>query len=413
MPMLTAAWSRLPLAPEAVARVNRALAVRVPQLPSPSVTMPLQTADTLFEGTVPIDTAITRADLLDTPEVEADTSEVSIAEATSEAVDTVQGFVDGFFATLPRLAIALVMLGVFWLVAKGVRSAVRRLAPGPNAGPVATVLGRLAYAGILLLGTLVALVVLIPGFSLGELVGALGIGGIAIGFAFQDIFQNLLAGVLILLRQPFGVGDEITSGTYTGTVEAIETRATFIRTYDGRRVIIPNSQIYSEPVTVITAYGMVRSQYDVGIGYGDDIDLAKRIALETVKGIEGILNDPVPDVITWDLAGSSVNLRVRWWSDPKRANVVKLRDAVLRSVSQALLAEGIDLPFPTQQILWHDQTEATDGDRTRQREGWPVPRDGKAPKPRTIAGQLASGDSARTRGEAESSGDIIQPSDSS
>ena len=347
-----------------------------------------QPADTLFSGELVQDTVITAADL-DGPAL-ADTADVSFAEATGEAVGTVQAYVNDFFAALPRLAVALIVLAAFWLVAKGIRNVVQRLAPGPDAGPVATVLGRLAYAGIILLGTLVALVVLVPTFTLGSLVGALGIGGVAIGFAFQDIFQNLLAGVLILLRQPFKVGDEITSGAYTGRVEAIETRATFIRTYDGRRVIIPNSQIYSEPVTVITAYGMVRSEYDVGIGYGDDIDQAKQIALETVKGIDGVMQDPAPDVITWDLAGSSVNLRVRWWSDPARKSVVKLRDDVLRRVSQDLLSAGIDLPFPTQQILWHDQTEATDGDRRRQREGWPPPADGEPPETARIADAIRS-----------------------
>ena len=317
--------------------------------------------------------------------VAADTAEISLEAQTDEAVGKVQEMVEGFYEMLPNIVIGLVVLGAVWLLAKGAREVVRRVTPGPRNSSVAIVMGRLTYAGLILLGVLIALTIIFPTVTMGTLVSGLGIGGVALGFAFQDIFQNLLAGVLILLREPFRVGDEITSGAYTGTVESIETRATFIRTYDGRRVIVPNSQIYSDPVEVITAYQMVRSQYDVGIGYGDDIDEAKRIALETVRGLDGVMKDPAPDVLTWDLAGSSVNLRVRWWSDPTRSNVVKTRDRVLRKVSQALLSNGIDLPFPTQQILLHDQTEATDGDRTRQREGWPVPKSGDAPEPARIA----------------------------
>ena len=358
-----------------------------------------QATDTLFQGELVQDTVITAADLGDA--APADTVDVSFADATGEAVSTVQGFVDGFFAALPRLAVALLVFVFFWLVAKGIRNVVHRVTPGPRDSSIGIVLGRLAYAGILLIGTLVALVVLIPSFSLGELVGALGIGGVAIGFAFQDIFQNLLAGILLLIRQPFREGDEITSGEFTGTVEAIETRATFIRTYDGRRVIVPNSKIYSDPVTVITAYHMVRSQYDVGIGYGDDIDHAKQIALETLQSIDGILDDPAPDVLTWELAGSSGNLRLRWWSDPTRKNVVKLHDEVLRRASQNLLSAGIDLPFPTQQILWHDQTEATDGDRRRQREGWPPPADGAPPETAKLADALAARGAEAREGDAE------------
>ena len=330
--------------------------------------MPLQTADTLFQGSVPIDTVITRADLAP----EADTAAVSVAEATGEAVSQLQDMVDGFFALLPLIGIALVVFMLFWFVARGLRSVVHRVTPGPVDSNIGIVLGRLTYAGMILLGVFVALTIVIPSLEFSAIFAAFGLGGVALGFAFQDIFQNLLAGILILLREPFREGDEITSGAYTGTVESIETRATFIRTYDGRRVIIPNSQIYTDPVQVITAYHMVRTEYDVGIGYGDDISTAKRIALETVRGMDGVLQDPAPDVLTWDLAGSSVNLRVRWWSEPTRKNVVQLRSEVLQAVKEALSAGGIDLPFPTQQILFHDQTEATDGDRTRQREGWPA-----------------------------------------
>jgi small-conductance mechanosensitive channel len=327
----------------------------------------LQQADTLYAGPVVQDTVITREAAR-----AADTVAVNLASETNEAVETVQNMISGFYALLPKLAVAIVVFLLFALVAKGIRSLIHRITPGPRDSSIGIVLGRLAYSGILLLGVFVALTIVIPSLQFSSIFAALGLGGVALGFAFQDIFQNLLAGILILLREPFREGDEITSGEYTGTVESIETRATFIRTYDGRRVIIPNSQIYTDPVQVITAYHMVRTEYDVGIGYGDDISQARRIALETMSGIEGVLKDPAPDALTWDLAGSSVNIRIRWWSEPTRKNVVELRSEVLQAVKEALSANGIDLPFPTQQILFHDQTEETDGDRTRQREGWPA-----------------------------------------
>ncbi len=256
----------------------------------------------------------------------------------------------------------------------------------------ATAFGRLAYVFILLLGILVAVTVAFPSMTPARLFSALGIGGVAIGFAFKDIFQNLLAGILLLVRQPFRAGDEISSGPFTGVVESIETRATYIRTYDGQRIIVPNSVVYTEAVTVITAYDLLRSQYDVGIGYGDDISQARAIALEAVAGVEGVLEEPPPDVLLWDLAGSSKNLRVRWWTRPQRATVVQVRDRVLQAVAEALSGAGVDLPFPTQVVLFHDQTEAIDGDRTRQREGWPAgdappePRARTGPAPEVSAG---------------------------
>lgn len=345
-----------------------------------------QPADTVFSGEVVRDTVITAREV----RAAADTAAVDLGSATGEALETVQNFVGAFYAALPRIAVGIAVFFLFWLVARGVQSLVHRVTPGPTDSSIGVVLGRLAYAALLVLGALIALVIVFPTFTIASLVGALGIGGLAIGFAFQDIFQNLLAGILILLREPFRVGDEIVSGDYVGTVEAIETRATFIRTYDGQRIIIPNSQIYSEPVSVITAYDMFRSEYDVGIGYGDDIDKAKGIAMDVLRGAEGVLSDPAPDVLTWDLAGSSVNLRLRWWTDPTRTSVVATRDRVLGAVARQMSSGGIDLPFPTQVVLFHDQTEETDGDRTRQREGWPA--GGSPPRPARLVDAERRGD---------------------
>lgn len=301
----------------------------------------------------------------------------------SEIWTTVNGMVNGFLAMLPLLIAGVVVFLIFWGIASGVRRAVETIASRRSEFPSAGVaFGRLAYIGLMLLGALISATVAFPSVTPAKLFSALGIGGVAIGFAFKDIFQNLLAGILLLVRHPFRAGDEITTGGgFTGTVEAIETRATFIRTYDGQRVIVPNSVIYTETVTVITAYDLLRSEYDVGIGYGDDVTQARAIALAAVKGVDGVLADPAPDVLLWDLAGSSKNLRVRWWTRPKRSGVVQVRDRVLQAVAEALAGAGIDLPFPTTQVLFHDQTEATDGDRRRQREGWPAGEEVPAPRP--------------------------------
>lgn len=309
-----------------------------------------------------------------------ETGLASVDADISNIWETVDNLVDGFFSILPKLAIGIVVFILFWIIARVIQALIHRATRNSKRANVATVLARLAFWALMILGFLVAVTIIVPSMTPGELVSTLGIGGVAIGFAFKDIFQNLLAGILILLRQPFRVGDEITSGGHTGTVEAIETRATIIKTYDGIRIIVPNSQIYQEPVAVITAYDMVRSQYDVGIGYGDDIGRAMKIALDTMKGIDGVLSDPGPDVLVWDLAASWITLRIRWWTEPLRSNVVVRRSEVLKQVAEALSEAGIDLPFETQVQLFHDQSEETDGDRTKQREGWPA---GDAPpKPR-------------------------------
>lgn len=312
----------------------------------------------------------------------ADSTAAAVTVRPSEILATINGMVNGFLAMLPLLVAGLVVFLVFWAMASGVRRGVQTVASRRSEFPsAATAFGRLAYVAIMLLGALIAVTVAFPSMTPAKLFSVLGIGGVAIGFAFKDIFQNLLAGILLLIRHPFRTGDEITTGGgFTGTVESIETRATFIRTYDGQRIIVPNSVIYTETVTVITAYDLLRSEYDVGIGYGDDITHAKDISLSAMQGVAGVLADPAPDVVLWDLAGSSKNLRLRWWTRPMRSDVVKVRGDVLQAVTEALGGAGVDLPFPTQVILLHDQTEASDGDRTQQREGWPAGTAPPAPR---------------------------------
>ena len=173
----------------------------------------------------------------------------------------------------------------------------------------------------------------------------------------------------------------------------IETRATFLRTYDGRRVVIPNSTLFTESVIVNTAYEMRRLQYDIGIGYGDDIETARQLILDCLRQAPTAIDNPAPECIVIDaLADSTVNLRARWWiNPPRKADTFRSLDEVLTAVKNTLSANGIDLPYPTQQILLHDQTESTDGNRATQREGWPATH-GVPTSPRPIGGIRSASD---------------------
>lgn len=296
------------------------------------------------------------------------------------ALKQIQALVNDFLTLLPNLVLGALMLGLAFVLAKYVSGLVRSLAErASQSRGVALLLGRIAQYVVLIVGFLVALSTVLPSFKASDLIQVLGIGGVAVGFAFKDIFQNFLAGIIILVSRPFKIGDQIVVKTFEGNVEDIQTRATIIRTYDNRVVVIPNTVLFTEEVTVLTANDKRRSEYDVGIGYGDDIDQAKAIALRTLRSLASVEQDPPPDVLTVGLDLSTVNLRVRWWTSPHRADVLKAQDEVLTALKKALTEEGIDLPFPVQVVLFHDQTEDTDGDRKRQREGWPAGK-GVVPK---------------------------------
>jgi small conductance mechanosensitive channel len=307
----------------------------------------------------------------------------------STAWDKIQSMINGFIALLPNIVLGLIVFIFFLFVASRIKALVKRLTRNRrSARNLGLVLGRVAQGLTILIGLFIALSIVIPTFQAGDLIQLLGISGVAIGFAFRDILQNFLAGILILLTEPFQIDDQIVFKGFEGTVENIETRATTIRTYDGRRIVIPNSELFTNSVTVNTAFDNRRLEYDVGIGYGDDIDQAKQLMLDAMHSVNEVLKDPAPDVLVMELAGSSVNIRVRWWvHPPRRADNLISRDKVITAIKKTLVANGIDLPFPTQQILFHDQTEETDGNRSRQREGWPAGK-GEVPKPRRISDSL-------------------------
>lgn len=249
---------------------------------------------------------------------------------------------------IPYLIVASFVFVIFWVLSIFFKKAVTRiLGSRKHHQNLVTVFRRVGSALILFLGFMVAMIIAVPSFTPGKLIGALGIGSVAIGFAFKDIFQNLLSGILLLLSEPFRIGDQIISGNFEGTVEDIQIRATTIRTYDGRKVVIPNSQLYTSTMTVNTAYSQRRLEFDVGIGYENNIIDAQRVILSVLKAAPTVSKLAEPSVIATALADSSVVLRVRWFiDDGTQTNRVASINEVIILVKEALEKANISIPFP-------------------------------------------------------------------
>ncbi|MFL1463792.1 mechanosensitive ion channel family protein [Roseococcus sp. DSY-14] len=292
----------------------------------------------------------------------------------AEATNRLGELLSAALAILPGLAVGLVVFGLGLLLARGVRAGVRRaVALRQASAEVAGVLGRIAGGVAVLLAFLVAASVVFPSVSAADLFNLLGIGGVAIGFAFRDVLQNLLAGILILLTRPFRIGDQIRQGEVEGTVEDVWVRATVLRTYDNRRILIPNASLFTSQIEVITAYEKRRLQFPVTIGNGDEVALARRTITAALSRAHGVLPDPPPEALVTGLGAAGVDMVARFWIDPpRRRDAVDALDGAIEAVKTALTEAGVDMPYPTSQVLFHDQTEETDGDRSRQREGWPA-----------------------------------------
>jgi small-conductance mechanosensitive channel len=158
---------------------------------------------------------------------------------------------DAAIALLPNLVLALIILIVFLILAAAARSLVRRVSQRRNRHRnLGLLLGQLAHLTVLVIGLLTALSALAPSFHAADLIKMLGIGSVAIGFAFQNILQNFLAGILILMQEPFQIGDWINVTGLEGKVDDIQTRATIVATSKGQRIVIPNAVLFTNPVVV-------------------------------------------------------------------------------------------------------------------------------------------------------------------
>lgn len=279
---------------------------------------------------------------------------------SAAAWKTVHEMLRGFSASMPRYIFAIAIALFFFFLSYLVKALVRRTTSADSSHrTLRLAMGRIAQGAIIVVGTLVAVAAAFPGFTPGNLVSALGIGGIAIGFAFKDIFENFLAGILILVTRPFRIGDQIIYSHYEGTVEEIQTRATWLKTYDGRRVLIPNSELFKNSVTVNTAFSTRRLEYDFKLAPTADVETAKAVLISVMRESQDVLPDPKADVVVISFDQTAVTLRARWWSKSQISDVLLAQDRVLSSARSALAKSGVKLPAASSTIVIGDGGTAT------------------------------------------------------
>jgi small-conductance mechanosensitive channel len=265
-------------------------------------------------------------------------------------------------AHLPYLILGFVVF-VFFLVAARLAKSILNTAGRRTRldRTLADLLGRLVSAFTIILGLFVAAVIIFPTFNPGDLIAGLGITSVAIGFAFKDVLQNFFAGILILWRRPFIVGDEIKFQSYEGTVEEITTRSTRVKTYDGERAVLPNGDVYTSAILVRTAYQSRRIRLTVGIGYQDSIERARSVITRVLQKTEGVLDEPAPSVFVGELAPSSVNLNAFFWTNSRQASLLRVSDSAMTRIKSALDEAGIDIPYPHTVVLNQPPTTSPDG----------------------------------------------------
>ncbi len=271
-------------------------------------------------------------------------------QPTNQIEETLGNIIEAFLEAVPRIGIAIVVLVATYLLARGARTLLRSRLLEDRSESFARVFSKLGFALVLIAGTLIAITVAFPSIKPGDLLAGLGVFSIAIGFAFQDILSNLLAGVLILIRQPFEIGDQIEVNGQQGSVEDITIRETQLKTFGGEKIVIPNAEVYQSVIRVQTAYGPKRTVLAIGLDDHEDQDNATDVVLSAVTSVDGVKSEPAPQVYFTGFGESTTDCEVRYWTDPEQAEVRRVQDQVVRAVSRALKEAAIDMPSPIREM---------------------------------------------------------------
>ncbi|MBP7961739.1 MAG: mechanosensitive ion channel [Caldilineaceae bacterium] len=267
----------------------------------------------------------------------------------SDLSDPLNQLFTQFILFLPSLILALVLFGLTFVAASLLAQAVRRTMTNRNADKELTQLfATLTRWGLITLGTIVALQQI--NFNVTAFLTSLGIIGFTIGFAIQDVSKNFMAGILLLLQEPFKIGDAITVAGYTGTVRTVNLRATMLRTVEGTDVIIPNADVYT---SAIVNFGPTIRRLDltVGVAYGSDLDLVALTSVQAIADLPGLLADPAPKAVFNNFGDSSIDFTLYYWVDTKQTGVLDAKDWGVRALKVAFERAGIEIPFPVRTLL--------------------------------------------------------------
>jgi small-conductance mechanosensitive channel len=255
---------------------------------------------------------------------------------------------------LPKVVFSLTVFVLGLLVAGFLSGLMRQAVQRRGAGLEAELLvSKITRWSIVVVVSIVALQQI--DFDVTAFLTGLGIVGFTIGFAIQDVSKNFVAGLLLLLQQPFNIGDAIKVGDFSGTVTSVDLRATGLQTIDGREVLIPNAEVFTSPIEKYGRDTHRRVEIAAGVAYECDLDHVAEVALRVIKGIDGVLPAPEPSVIFDHLGPSTVDLVAYFWIDRSKISVLRARDAGVRAIKAAFEEEGIDMPYPIQTVYVHQE----------------------------------------------------------
>lgn len=279
-----------------------------------------------------------------TSETTAEPLDFSSPEAVGTAL---QGVLTGFLLFLPRMLAAMVLFVITLYLAAWISKIIRRILEKRRTDPGMTLLiYHVTRWTIVILGTISALKQV--NFEVTAFLAGLGILGFTVGFALQDISQNVIAGFLLLIQKPFELGDLIQIDDYTGTVQSVDLRSTELRTRDSHNVLIPNAYVFTKPITNYSRQATWRISLPIGVAYNSDLELVQRVTLQAVQVLPDVLDDPAPLIFFHTFNDFSIDFTLYYWIDGRITNPFTATHPAIIAIQKAFAQAGIEIPYPIQ-----------------------------------------------------------------
>lgn len=262
------------------------------------------------------------------------------------ALDKIQEWIEIFIGHIPNMAVAILIFILFFILARYSKKWTTKLFDPTKNDVIKNLSTGLVYYCIIGLGIFIILDVLQLKTAVTSLLAGVGIIGIALGFAFQDIAANFLSGIILAYRRPFDILDIIQSGEYIGTVTQINIRDTVLRTYQGQEVVVPNKTVIQNPIINYTHLGQRRIDLSFRVSFTENLADVKEISLSALKPIKQIIRRDEINFAYIDFGHSFVNFEVRFWIKfRKEADFINSRTLAIIEIKKALDKNGISLPF--------------------------------------------------------------------
>ncbi len=273
---------------------------------------------------------------------------IEIKEPLEKITGKLEEWLNALIEMLPNMAVAILIMIGFVLLGKFVKRIVHKaLLKTDSNKAIRDLLCSISYYIVLGLGLFFILDILNLKQAVLSLLAGVGVVGLALGFAFQDIAANLISGIILAVRNPFHVGDIIEVKDVMGTVSRTNLRATIITTFQGQEVFIPNKDVLQSNIINYSTLGNRRIDLAVGVSYGDNLEKVEELVLETIHSLEGVIrkDDVIFDYV--EFGSSSINFNIRFWiTYPDQPGFLSMRNKAIKKIKQAFDENDITIPFP-------------------------------------------------------------------